>query len=99
MTRNIVPLLCLLSFAACGEVVTETSAELDAGLPDPAVATCMSAVAQQTGNGIVAPTKITTGFEGTTVSLGVGDERAPWECRVDRSGAVVALAPAAGGAT
>jgi hypothetical protein len=61
------------------------------GLPDPAVATCMSAVAQQTNNPAVTAMQIEDGIAGSTVLIGVGETRAPWECRVDRSGAVVAV--------
>ena len=94
MTKPVAATLCLLSLAACEEAMTTTS-EVDTGLPDPAVAACMSAVAQRTGVGIVAPMEISGGLSGKTVSLGVGEERAPWECRVDQSGTVVAVAPAA----
>jgi hypothetical protein len=61
------------------------------GLPDPAVATCMSAVAQQAGNPVVAPVQVAQGVSGTTVLVGVGETRAPWECRVDQTGAVVGV--------
>jgi hypothetical protein len=69
--------------------------ELD-GLPDPAVATCMSSVAQQSGNPVVAPLQAVRGGSGATVLIAVGEQRASWECRVDQSGAVVSVTSLAG---
>lgn len=91
MIRHAIPTVLILSLCACVEATMTPTAELDSGLPDPAVAACMSAVAGQTGIGIVAANKITQGVAGKTVLLGVGEQRAPWECRVDNSGAVVGL--------
>ena len=58
------------------------------GLPDPAVATCMSEVAQASGEGTVAPVRVEEGLTGQTVTIAAGEERAPWQCRVNASGGV-----------
>lgn len=92
--KRMIAALGLLALGACEETMTSASPSgLDTGLPDPAVATCMTAVAGQTGNGIVAPSKISHTATGRTVVMGVGEARAPWECRVDGNGAVVGLRP------
>jgi hypothetical protein len=51
----------------------------------------MSAVAQQSGNPLVAPVQIAHGIAGATVLVGVGENRAPWECRIGSTGAVTSV--------
>lgn len=58
------------------------------GLPDPAVSTCMSEVAQASGEGTVAPVSVEDGTAGQTITIAAGEERAIWQCRVDASGEV-----------
>jgi hypothetical protein len=98
MAKRLVLAMALLALGACDEAMMTAapSGPDTSGLPDPAVATCMSAVARQTGNGVVAAQKITHGIVDETVIVGVGEARAPWECRVDRSGAVTGLTALAG---
>jgi hypothetical protein len=65
-------------------------------LPDPFVATCMMEVARVANNGIVAPVSTTSGPLGETVVIAVGEERTPWECRVDSTGRASVSAQGAG---
>lgn len=69
------------------------TAEALSDLPDPAVSACMAEVARVTRNGIVAPVSIAQGPLGQTVVIGVGDNRVPWQCRVDFGGTVTEVVP------
>jgi hypothetical protein len=89
MGRKLLALTCLIVVVGCEEtmVATET-AELDVGLPNPAQAACMAAVADQTGEGNVTVLGSNTSLTGTTVTVGVGEDRAPWRCVASNDGAV-----------
>jgi hypothetical protein len=59
----------------------EETGSASMGMPSPAAQACLQAVTQQTGNGDVALIS-DSGFSeaGTRIVVGVGPQRAEWEC-------------------
>ena len=76
-----------LVLAACEETAT-TGTAVDSGLPSPAQAACMSAVARETGDGNVTVLGSSRALTGTELLIGVGDDRAQWRCLASNDGVV-----------
>lgn len=70
-------LMTLPLVAAC----VEETASSGSGTPSRAAQACLQAVSNETNNGNVAVLQ-DSGFSeaGTRIVVGVGDQRAPWEC-------------------
>lgn len=74
-------------FAAIGVVavllsacVEETVTQLPAAAPTAAEQACLAAVSRETSNGDVALLGSEFSQAGTFVRVGVGPQRAPWQC-------------------
>ena len=66
-----------VTLSAC---VEETATQLPGGMPTAAEQACLTAVARETSNGDVMVLGSEFSQAGTLVRIGVGPQRAPWQC-------------------
>ena len=66
-----------VTLSAC---VEETATQLPGGVPTAAEQACLTAVARETSNGDVMVLGSEFSQAGTLVRIGVGPQRAPWQC-------------------
>lgn len=79
MTRHLTLTAALVAVAALAGCVEETGGSTS-GAPSLAEQGCLRDVSRTTNNGDVAIMSSTFSEAGTTVIVGVGPERARWEC-------------------
>ncbi|TNC65374.1 hypothetical protein [Rubellimicrobium roseum] len=90
MTFKLLPLAALafasLSLSACVDL--EDLEEAEAGIPSAAEQACLAAISRETNNGDVILLGSEFSQAATSVSVGVGPDRAPWRCNADSAGNV-----------
>ncbi len=96
MTRSMMAAAAgILALAACEEIVVADAPTIDDGLPSPARAACMSAVADQAGDGNLAVLSGVASRSRTEYVLGVGEDRVQWRCVAGSDGVVQEVSPMA----
>lgn len=69
-----------IGLAGCSETTSETPSTAAAGAPSAADQACLAAVSRETNNGDVTVINSQFSEAGTQVTVGVGPQRAPWNC-------------------
>ena len=98
MRRMAMAAAALAALAACEETTGVAATEPQSGLPSPAITQCMAAVGERAGNLSVVALGATSVADGTRVTIGVGEARAPWSCTWRDGGVISDVARLPGGA-
>ena len=80
-----------LGLAGCSETTDNPSQMTTSSTPTAADQACLTAVSQTTNNSDVAVLKSQFSEAGTQVTVGVGPQRAPWNCIAYKDGTTAGI--------